>query len=109
MCSSDLDSFRYETDSQHLLKELEKAARNDRYYDRVKGTMAQLEKELSHSLDRDMELHRTEIEMLMSEEFVRRYYRLEGTVEYLTYCDPEIRKALEILSDREAYDRILKP
>ncbi|MDR0543749.1 MAG: S41 family peptidase [Odoribacteraceae bacterium] len=100
--------FAYETASQLLLQKLEEAVVAEKNRDRVAEPLARLKADLAHSIDRDLALFRDEISDALAERFMQRYYMQEGVIEYLTRGDPDILKALEILSDDAAYCEILQ-
>lgn len=99
--------FTYETDSQQILEKLIETAKSEKYYESAKAQLEELQKDFTHSLDRDMLTFKKEISAFLAEQFMQRYYYLEGVVEYRVYHDPEVRKAIEILTDREEYKKIL--
>lgn len=99
--------FTYETDSQQILEKLIETAKAEKYYESAKTRLDELQKNFTHSLDRDMSTFKKEISEFLAEQFMQRYYYLEGVVEYRVYHDPEVRKAIEILTDREEYKKIL--
>lgn len=100
--------FTYETESQRLLADLEKTAKDEKYYEQVKPQLEQLKKDFAHSIDRDMDLFREEIASFLAEQFMQRYYYAEGVMAYKVLHDREVAKAVEILSDKEEFDRLLK-
>lgn len=99
--------FSYETASQQKLQDLVKTAKAEKYYGQVRERLDELQKDFAHSIDRDMDLFKSEISSFLEEQFVQRYYFTEGVVEYKMYHDREIAKAAEILSDREVYRKLL--
>ncbi len=99
--------FSYETDSQLILEKLIKAAKSEKYYETVQPQIEQLQKELTHSLNRDMEVYKDEITNFLAEQFMQRYYYLEGAIEYKVNHDEEVRKALDILTNKEEYQKLL--
>ena len=54
-----------------------------------------------------MDLFKDEIITFLTEQFIQRYYYLEGVIEYRVKHDKEIAKATEILGDKKAYTDIL--
>ena len=100
--------FSYETESQQILEKLIKAAKTEKYYDGSQEQIAQLQKDFTHSIDRDMDVFRDEIITFLTEQFVQRYYFMEGVIEYKALHDKEIKKATEILADQDEYKKILK-
>ena len=101
-------NFSYETESQQILEKLIKAAKTEKYYDGSQEQIAQLQKDFTHSIDRDMDVFRDEIITFLTEQFVQRYYFMEGVIEYKALHDKEIKKATEILADQGEYKKILK-
>ena len=91
-----------------MLEKLINTAKNEKYYDSSKEEIEKLKKEFTHSIDRDMSLFKEEISQFLAEQFIQRYYFLEGVIEYKVKHDEEINKAVSILSDKSAYDNMLK-
>ncbi len=100
--------FTYETESQRLLAKLEKTAQDEKYYEQVKPQLEQLKKDFAHSIDRDMDLFREQIASFLAEQFMQRYYYSEGVLAYKVLHDKEVEKAIEILSDKAEFERLLK-
>lgn len=100
--------FTYETGSESILDELEKTAKSERYYDAVKTQLEQLKTTLAHSLDRDMDLFKDEIKEFLTEQFIQRYYYMQGVIEYKVQNDKEVMKAVEILANKDNYHQLLK-
>lgn len=99
--------FSYETESQIILNQLIKAAKDEKYYDGSKKEIEKLQQDFAHSINRDMDLFKDEIITFLTEQFIQRYYYLEGVIEYRVKHDKEIAKATEILGDKKAYTDIL--
>lgn len=100
--------FSYETESQRVLEKLIEAAKGEKYYDSTQAQLEQLQKQLGHSIDRDMDVFKDEIISFLTEQFIQRYYFMEGVLEYKVAHDKEIAKAVEILSQPDEYQKILK-
>ncbi len=101
--------FSYETESQQILNKLIEAAKAEKYYDTAKEQIAALENDFTHSIDRDMDLFKDEITSFLTEQFIQRYYYLQGVIEYKVQHDQEVAKAVEVLNDKEVYRNTLKP
>ena len=99
--------FDYTTASQEQLDKLIEIAKAEKYYDARSGEFETLRKELGHSIDRDMDLHKEQIRTLLADQFIQRYYQMEGVVEYGTIHDKEVLKAIEILKSPEEYNKML--
>lgn len=100
--------FSYETETQQLLDKLIKAAKTEKYYDGSQEQIAQLQKDFTHSIDRDMDVFKDEIITFLTEQFIQRYYFMEGVIEYKATHDKEVIKATEILANQDEYKKLLK-
>jgi len=100
--------FTYETESQRLLTNLEKTAKDEKYYEQVKSRLEQLKKDFAHSIDRDMDLFREQIASFLAEQFMQRYYYAEGVMAYKVLHDKEVEKAVGILANKDEFARLLK-
>lgn len=102
------NEFTYETESQRILKNLEKTAKEEKYYEQVKPQLEQLKKDFAHSIDRDMDLFREQISSFLAEQFMQRYYYAEGVMAYKVLHDQEVAKAIEILANKDDFNLLLK-
>jgi carboxyl-terminal processing protease len=103
-----LRGFEYETASQALLDRLEEATVAEKYHDQVADQVKRLKADLGHSIDRDLDLFRDEISLVLADQLMERYYMQGGVIEFHTRHDRDILKALEILAADEAYREILR-
>ena len=99
--------FSYETESERFLNRLKSAAESEMYYDAMDAEFRRLNEIISREKARDMSTFRGEIEQLLREEIVSRYYYRQGRVIVSLDDDPDVDKALQLLSDRAAYKVIL--
>ena len=100
--------FSYKTLTEESLSELLDVAKKEKYYDRHKDIFDALEKDLSHSLDADLDMYRTEISELIEDEIARRYFYESGAIAYSIGKDDQVNKAIELLSDTFMYESILQ-
>lgn len=101
--------FSYETESQQILNKLIEVAKTEKYYDTSKTQIEELQKDFAHSIDRDMDLFKEEIISFLTQQFIQRYYFLEGVIEYKVNHDKEVAKAIEILGNNNEYQNLLNP
>ena len=101
-------NFSYNTVTEESLKELISNAKKEKYYDIHKDLFTDLEKDIAHSLDQDLIVFRNEITQLIGDEIISRYFYEEGAIAWTIKTDIQIRKALEILSNKDEYNSILK-
>jgi len=99
--------FNYRTYTEASVNQLITNAKKEKYYDLHKDLFLQLEKEIVHDLDYDLTLFRNEITELLEEEIIRRYFYEHGAIARGINNDEQIRKAIEILNNKELYSHIL--
>lgn len=101
--------FTYTSETQEILKELRESAKNEKYLDLAEEQINTLEKTLTPNLDRDLYKFRDEISMLLKDEIVARYYFQKGATETAIEEDDAVKKALEVLANKEQYSKVLMP
>jgi carboxyl-terminal processing protease len=99
--------FSYKTTTEESLNELISNAKKEKYYDLHKQLFTDLENDLHHSLDQDLTMFRPEIEQLLEDEIISRYFYEAGSIGWTLNTDKQVLKADEILNNREEYDSIL--
>lgn len=99
--------FEYKSRTFEAVKELEKAAKYDKYYDDNTALFEQLRSSLKPQLMKDMEINKDEIrELVESEIIVAKYYRAGGLAHGLKF-DKEVAEAVKVLQDKERYNGLL--
>ncbi len=101
------NEFSYETDSERLLNRLKAAAEREKYYEAVASDIARLTEVVKQEKTRDLVTFRAEIEQMLREEIVSRYYYRKGRVVVSLDDDPDVERALQLFLDHQAYDGIL--
>lgn len=99
--------FDYTTKSEKTLKSLRAAAEAEEYLDKIAAEIAELEKKLMHNKDEDLITHKDEISEILRIEIATRFYYQKGKVKASLKNDPEIEKAIQILSDQKEYSTLL--
>ena len=99
--------FEYETQSEKVLKKLIVTAKEEKYYDIAAEQFSILEKSLAHDDDRDLDNFRTEIEELINEEVISRYYYQRGRIGLSVESDSQIFNAAKVLEEPGEIERIL--
>ncbi|MCD6346450.1 MAG: S41 family peptidase [Bacteroidales bacterium] len=99
--------FQYESASSRKLDELINVAKREKYYDRAAPTIEELKSLLNTNLEMDSEKFEDEIQSLLSEEILSRYYYLKGRLQYMLLDDPSVQKAKEIISNTKEYRQTL--
>ncbi len=100
-------NFEYTTSSEKTLEKLKEVSENEDYYPEIKGELADLEQKLMHNKDADLKKHRDEISDILKVEIASRYYYQKGKVKASLSSDPEVKKAISLLGERDAFTAIL--
>ncbi|MCL2682389.1 MAG: S41 family peptidase [Bacteroidales bacterium] len=98
----------YKTQTEIILEELEKAAKEEKYFDAIKKDLEHLKTQLFHDKDTDMNKNKDEIKHVLGLELVIRYYYQKGIIEFALRNDKAVQKAIEILNDLDVYGAILR-
>ena len=103
------NNFEYESESEHLLKELEKAAKEEKYYSLAEKDFESLKDRLEPHLDKDLEVFSNEIKILLENEIVSRFYYQKGAIRSSIGEDKVIKTAIEKLNSDMAYNSYFEP
>lgn len=95
--------FKYDQQSEKLLKTLKEAAEFEGYLSESSEEFAQLEKKLSHDLDRDLDYFSKDIRKMISQEIIKRYYFQEGGIIEQLKDDNGLNEAIRILTSPQEY------
>ncbi len=99
--------YEYTTESEDILVKLEKAAKDDKYFDDVKAEYEALKNKLSHNKKDDLYKFKDEIKYILESEIVSRYYYQKGQIEVSLKHDLVLDEAIKTLNDRALYNSIL--
>jgi carboxyl-terminal processing protease len=97
----------YETKVEKNLETLIDYAKKEQYYSAVKDDLNELKNEVARSKANDLNDHKDQIITLLEDEIVTRFYLQKGSVESAFDEDPDIQEAIEVLNNKEKYDKIL--
>lgn len=101
--------YKYSTDSEKNLEELEKTAKEEKYYEALKDQINELHKKLALDKKNDIYKQKSELISLLEEEIAERYYYRKGRIEASFANDKEIQKAIEVLNNTTTYNTYLSP
>lgn len=99
--------FKYDRLSDKRLKDLKKMAEFEGYLNEAKEEFDALEKKLEHNLERDLNNFKKDIKKLMAQEIIKRYYFQAGVIEEQIKDDEDVMRAVEIIKNKEEYNKIL--
>ncbi|MDA9808725.1 S41 family peptidase [Flavobacteriales bacterium] len=100
-------NINYETESSLQLKELRKIATKEKYAEENKEVFNQLESIFKVNFEKDALKNRKEIQFFIENEMVSRKYFQKGRMSAAVSKDPYTTKAIEILNDKNSYNKIL--
>ncbi|MGC9375359.1 MAG: S41 family peptidase [Bacteroidales bacterium] len=100
-------NFNYETESERELKEFIKILKREKFYKRVEQEVEALQNQLIQDKEKDLYAFKDEVIQFLRDEIVGRYYYEEGQIQANLKDDEQLKKAIEILKDRENYYSIL--
>ena len=100
--------YEYSTNTEKTLKMLRETAKEEKYLEAIEKELSNLEKKLQSDKLVDLEKNKEEVKQLIESEILTRYYYEKGRTEGMLKYDHVLHKAIEVLSDKEGYNKILK-
>ena len=101
--------FKYDRETEKYLKELEKLAKFEGYYDDAKPEFEALKKKLSHNVAKDLDYNKDYIKQLLENDIVAAYYFQGGAIRNSLRYDKQVKEAMRLLNAPEEYNKILHP
>ncbi|MFW6042926.1 MAG: S41 family peptidase [Marinilabiliaceae bacterium] len=102
-----LDDFRYTSESKERYKKLEEAAREEGYYEVNNDVFKEMREKLDVDVSHDLQTFRDEVERLLADELLKRYYYRSGAIKHSLDKDRDLNEAIEVLNDEARYKGIL--
>ncbi len=100
-------TYDYKTYTENIIADLRKVAEEENYMDNLKQQIDQLEKTYKDAKKEDLNRNREEISELLADAIILQYYYRKGCIEAALDYDPDIKKAVSILSSPSEYNKIL--
>ncbi|NJN43019.1 MAG: S41 family peptidase [Flammeovirgaceae bacterium] len=101
--------FSYESYLDHYTNELITMAKEEKYYDQLKGTIDGLKGQIIESRKSDLIRFQKEISGILEDEIVFHYQLNTGQSAYRLKNNPEILVAKRVLGNKEEFKRTLSP
>ena len=101
--------FTYDRESEKYLKELEKLAKFEGYYDDAKPEFDALKNKLNHNVAKDLDYNKESIRQIIESDLMTAYYYQRGSIENSLRYDKQMKEAVKIILDSERYHRLLQP
>lgn len=99
--------LNYSTVTEKVIKELREVAKEEKYIESIQDDLDAMEKKFQEEKKGDLEKNREEISEMLKSEILVRYYYEKGRLQGMLKSDPEVLKAIEILSDKTQYEKLL--
>ena len=99
--------YAYTTETEETLQKLEKAAKDEKYYEAIKTELDAAKERLKTDKQSDIEKYKQDIKELLEDEIASRYYYSKGRIEASFDDDVDVQEAIRVLGDPERYQRIL--
>ena len=101
--------FQYTTDLERSTRELEEAARKERFYPELETELNFLKSKIEANKTSDLMRFRNEIADILEEQIAFHYGLSQALAEISIARDREIREARKVLNDQGLYKKILSP
>ena len=102
-------NYSYTTDTEKELEELQRIAKQEKYWGMAEEQFTSLENALKSNKNQDLITFKEDIEEILVNEIVSRYYYQRGRIESSLAADIAVDEAKRVLKDRSEYQAILKP
>lgn len=102
--------FTYDRLSDKYLKDLERMAQFEGYYDDSKTEFEALKKKLTHNLSKELDwpYNKEKIKQMVALDIMSMYYYQKGAIEHSLRYDPQYKEAVRLLNNPEEYEGVLK-
>ena len=97
----------YQSQTRDALERLKKMAKEERYDEAFAEDLRQIEAKLKDQKMDNLRTYRAEIADLINSDIVLRHNYFEGVVEYNLRSDEAVKQAVELLRDKQRYEKIL--
>ena len=100
--------YNYKTKTEEALEKVKKKAIDENYFDSFSDEYESLLAKLESNKGDDLFTNKQEVKEIISGEIASRYFYQEGRIKSALNFDLEIKKAIEVLKDKEGYNKILQ-
>jgi carboxyl-terminal processing protease len=99
--------YSYKTRSERALEDLKEVALKESYFDAIKEEYEQLKVHMEKDKQEDLQKYSDQVKDLIRLEIITRYYYQKGKVIAALKNDPELKEAIETITDNGKYLDIL--
>lgn len=98
--------YDYTTKSEKELEELKASSEKEKYFTAISVEYDALKKKMMHDKNSDLIKNKEEIKEILQDEISSRYYFQNGRIEASFDYDPDIKKGIQALIDKNVYTQI---
>ena len=98
----------YKSASRKALERLKKSLKDERYDEGMEEALAQIERQLRDDKMSNLKTYRKEITTYINSNIIQRYAYAEGVTARSTVEDSAVRRAIELLGERDRMEKILR-
>lgn len=100
-------NFAFASESDKLIEDLEKKAKEEKLYDRLKNDIEDMRRALGAEKDAILTQHKNALLYLLENDILRRYAGDKATREHALAFDPVIQRALDLMRDEKGFAKVL--
>lgn len=97
----------WESPTKLKLKELEKIARQEKYFDAIESELKSVSEKIKEDSSRELRTFADEIKATLGTAIVTRWHYAAGGIRWSIKDDKEIKKAMEVITNNELYQETL--
>lgn len=99
--------YGYESPLERELSDFVQLLKSEKYYPEMKDQVEGIRRKITENRKNELILYKAQIRMLLEEEICSRYHLEKGSVEAGFKYDAELKKAIEVLHDKDMYNKVL--
>jgi carboxyl-terminal processing protease len=99
--------FTYRLESEKYLQDLKEMVKYEGYDDLTNDLFEQLTAKLQPNVETDLIRFRTDVQRMLEQEIIKRYYYQKGGIIEQLKDDPDLKAAIKVLQSPEEYKQLL--
>tara|TARA_B100001115_G_scaffold182092_1_gene177608 strand:+ start:101 stop:1759 length:1659 start_codon:yes stop_codon:yes gene_type:complete len=99
--------YDYKTKTEESFEDFKEKAKKEKYFEEIASDYQSLLDKLKLNKKDDLEKNKQKICEILTEEIVSRYYYQKGRIKSSLEFDKDVKRAIEILNDKQEYDNIV--
>ncbi len=100
--------YKYKTETEKVLEKLKKEAQEEEYFSALSDSYNILFAKMQENKNDDLQKSKDDIKEILTGEIMSRYYYQKGRIKASLNFDLEVKRAINLLQDKDEYNNILK-